>query len=249
MAGDYSIPHVERGEYITQSGMRIQLETRIEYFYALDPYVGSDTINTTREARKVMQALYFDRVINSIDYSLGVEKARFEPHFDYCKGAIHIDNSPRIKNLNGLPEYIAGEVNCRNQNLTSLDTTAKAIDGNLNVQNNNLTTYEGCCTKIGSTLNLYNNPISSLKEIGTYFKDGYIGNINLPTSIESHLLGLLQIPRLKFVSCYDTNFSEVTNQKLLTALGIINKYLDRNRDIWKCQDELQDLDLDDYAQL
>jgi hypothetical protein len=78
-----------------------------------------------------------------------------------------------------------------------------------------------------------------IKSIGYNAGTSGRGTINfIRCPIESHVLGLLLIENLKYVT--------LDNQKVKT---IINKYLDGSRDVFECQQELMDAGLDEYAQL
>lgn len=152
-----------------------------------------------------------------------------------------------LTSLRGAPPIVIGDFYCNGNQLTSLEGAPTNVDGSFYCNDNKLTSLEGAPTKVGTNFHCHNNPIKSLAGIGTYFKDGHImGNLQLPDSIESHLLGILLIPRLMEIWIHS---DWINATKPGQAASIINKHLRKDRDILECQEELRSAGLREFGKL
>lgn len=149
-----------------------------------------------------------------------------------------------LGSLEGGPAKISGNYYCDNNNLRDLKGAPKEItkEHNFNCSDNKLTSLEGIPETIGGVVNCANNELTSLKNIHLQLKEltgsdersiNFFGN-----PIKSHVLGLLKIKGLKKVT--------LDNKKVE---AIINKHLKGERDIFDCQEELEDAGYEEFAKL
>jgi hypothetical protein len=131
-----------------------------------------------------------------------------------------------------------GNFYCSYNKLTSLQGAPSIVKGYFVCINNNLTSLEGAPSVIGGYFYCFHNKLKSLAGIHKIIKEihGFADFRNNP--IKSNVLGLMRIKGLTMV--YLDN-KQVQN--------ILNKYLAGDRDIIKCQSELQDAGLEEYAKL
>ena len=127
---------------------------------------------------------------------------------------------------------------CYNNNLTSLEGAPSVVNGNFSCSNNNLTSFEGAPSVVNGFFYCGGNKLTSLAGIHKIIKEihGYADFENNP--IKSSVLGLMRIKGLTRVY--------LDNKQVM---DILNKYLAGDRDIIKCQSELQDAGLEEYAKL
>jgi len=182
-----------------------------------------------------------------------------------CKvsGNFYCYSCPNLKSLEGAPSSVGGSFNCSNcTSLTSLERAPSSVGGDFYCYDcTSLKSLKGAPSSVGgdfdcsycpSLTSLKSAPssvggsfdchkctsITSLEGIGEHYILSATEFIANNTPISSHILGLLKVKNLKL--------AELENKEVEK---IINAHLKGNRNIWKCQDELQDLDLDEYAQL
>ena len=123
------------------------------------------------------------------------------------------------------------------------------IDGseftNYEFSDNNLSTFENF-PPVAKRIGCNRNKFESLHNIHKYIKEMSVFSTLsfFENPIKSHVLGLLKIKNLKEVILYGTG----DDKKLMDVETIINKYLPEG-DLLKCQEELIDAGLDDFAQL
>lgn len=140
-------------------------------------------------------------------------------------------------------------------NFLNSDLQIKVPDGNFdltglpNLINGNLTIESKKIKNIGSLpfraddMYLQASGIDSISNISERVISCLM--IILPGNFENGLLDVLKIKQFGIL-----RVEKPKNEKLKEAVKIINKYLKSNKpNIWQCQDELQDADLDEYADL
>ena len=127
---------------------------------------------------------------------------------------------------------------CGNYELTSLVSGPGQVMKAAFFDENLLMSFEGAPFYIGDSAYFNDNQFRSLHNIHTHIK--YIGGslyLN-GNPITSHVLGLLKIDGLKAVFLDDNGVQ-----------SILNKYLDNDRDILDCAEELVEAGFEEYAQL
>ena len=141
-----------------------------------------------------------------------------------------------LTSLQGAPSAVKGGFYCSYNNLTSLEGAPSAVKGNFNCAANNLTSLEGAPSVVNNDFSCDNNKLTSLAGIHKIIKEihGYADFENNP--IKSSVLGLMRIKGLTRVF--------LDNKQVMY---ILNKYLAGDRDIIKCQSELLDAGLEEYA--
>jgi hypothetical protein len=147
-------------------------------------------------------------------------------------------NMNLLTSLEGCPAFIGGGLYTFNNKLTTLKGAPKMVGGDFSCNSNLLTSLEHCPAHIGETFSVEYNKLTSLEGIHKHIKFIGEGAIFTENLIKSHVLGLLLIDGLKYISLDN---KQVTD--------IINKYLEGSRDVFDCQNELMDAGLDEYAQL
>lgn len=167
--------------------------------------------------------------------------------FKNSKNFTYVETSGILTSLKNSPVYVDGFYNIvAGYKLTSLVGSPEEVTGNYNVSGN-YTSLEGMPKIIGNTVQLLSRKLSSLEDIGSYCES--IGNelVIRPGCIKSHMLGVLKIKNLKRIGFLtDTGaYPEI----VWKATKIINNHLKSNRNIRKCQAELEDAGLEEYAQL
>ena len=124
--------------------------------------------------------------------------------------------------------------------LSSFKGFPKKIEYDCHVEQNNLTNFVGAPKHIGGsffcTANRFTNLHNIYKDI-KYIGDIFAGGTQRNGKIPTHVLGLLMIDGLKMV---------MLEEKLN---DILNKYLQFDRDIHRCQEELYDKGLSEFAKL
>ena len=146
----------------------------------------------------------------------------------------------QLTSLEGCPTQIDGDFSCLDNKLTSLEYGPLEIDGFYWCSHNKLTQIDGPTININGYFRCDFNKIQSLHNIHKQIlkmKGGFYATKN---PIKSHVLGLLKIPGLTKV--------ELDNKQVQ---NILNKYIKNkeSKSLINCQNELIDLDLDEYAQL
>ena len=169
--------------------------------------------------------------------------------FETYDDDVAIDLSERdlttLASLN-VPNNVKQNFDCGYNRLTTLEGAPRKVGMSFLCNNNKLKTLEGGPNKIHGSLNFKKNHLTSLQNIHLLFKGGFIkGFIDFSNNpIKSHILGLMLIPELQGII-----FREEEGKDLRQACRIINMHLKADRDVWKCQEELMDNDLHEFAQL
>lgn len=161
-----------------------------------------------------------------------------------------------LTSLEGFPKHVDGRVICAGNWLTDLNGDLDEVTRSFDVSSNRLTSLEGCPKLSGDhvTLNLFNNNLTSLRNIHKHIPrlDGRI--ILTSNPIKTHVLGLLLIDGLIEIN-YDDIFSvESHDKELRRVVEIINRHLTEDRRVSmarvnRCQDELIEADLEDFAEI
>jgi hypothetical protein len=176
-----------------------------------------------------------------------------------------------INSLRGCPQEIDGDFDISENNLKSLEFGPKIVNGDyycvvsklvslngaprkvktFSAVGNKLKTLDGIPKEIDGDCFLSNNKLTNLHNIH-HLVETINGKLELlGNPIESHVLGLLKIKKLKNVKFSLLNANSTTSKRIfrLVQLGkIINKYLPLG-DIFACQEELIEAGLDEFAQL
>ena len=144
----------------------------------------------------------------------------------------------KLTSLEGAPSVVNGDFACSNNKLTSLEGAPSVVNGIFYCSNNNLTSLEGAPSVVKGNFYCYSNNLTSLAGIHKIVKEihGFANFYDNP--IKSNVLGLMRIKGLTRVILAN---KQVEN--------ILNKYLTGDRDIIKCQSELLDAGLEEYAKL
>jgi len=148
-------------------------------------------------------------------------------------------NKNLLTSLEGGPAKVGTSYSCVTNHLTNLKGAPKECSI-FNASYNPLTSVEGLPEVINEELMLTYTGLDNLKDIHKYLKSCKMMNLyNSP--IKSHVLGLLLINDLQFVSFSD-NLKPISN--------IINKHIrDGAQSVFDCQQELIDAGFKEYAQL
>ena len=150
-----------------------------------------------------------------------------------------------LLSLEGFPKVKRDIDISLNQNLTSLKGMNLETVENLFLNGCRLTSLEGIPRNIKHLI-IDDNPIKSLKGIHKLI-DSIDDELILPNSIESNVLGLLKIKKLRKVFL---GFSDTT-EDIKQVVEIINKYLPNptSAQIIDCQNELIEAGFEEYAEL
>lgn len=142
---------------------------------------------------------------------------------------------------------------CTHEDIESLIGCPHEVKGDLDFTSNKIKNLAGISKTIRGNLWLSNNPIESLKDIAKNIKyiKGKVILRNCP--VKSNILGLLKIDGLTGVLVNNNNPHD-PDKKLMRAVVIINKYLDRRTPndtqlLYECQDALIDAGLEDFAEM
>ena len=143
-----------------------------------------------------------------------------------------------LTSLQGAPSVVNGYFSCSNNKLTSLEGAPSVVNGGFACFSNNLTSLEGAPSVVNGGFSCFSNNLTSLAGIHKIIKEihgcaDFNGNL-----IKSNVLGLMRIKGLTRV---------ILDNKQVQ--NILNKYLKGDRDIIKCQSELLDAGLEEYAKL
>ena len=143
-----------------------------------------------------------------------------------------------LTSLQGAPSVVNGIFSCSNNKLTSLEGAPSVVNGGFACFSNNLTSLEGAPSVVNGGFSCFSNNLTSLAGIHKIIKEihgcaDFNGNL-----IKSNVLGLMRIKGLTRV---------ILDNKQVQ--NILNKYLKGDRDIIKCQSELLDAGLEEYAKL
>lgn len=149
----------------------------------------------------------------------------------YCSGNY-------LKTLEGGPSVVGRGFYCSNNQLESLKGGPTFVGNDFTAHNNKLKNLDFAPFSINGHVCVNQNEIASLHNIHKSIKriNGTFDLVNNP--ITSNVLGLLLIHGL--IEVY------LDNQKLQK---IINNHLSGHRDVFECQEELINANLDDFAKL
>lgn len=137
------------------------------------------------------------------------------------------------------PESVIHEYEVACLNLTSLEGAPRTIFGNFNVACNELTSLDGIPSFIHGHCYVFGNKLTSLHNVHKHIKylNGFFNCKSNP--ITSEVLGLLLIDGIKGV-WIDGN---------LEVEQILNKYIQGDKDVFACQEELIEGGFEEYARL
>lgn len=153
-----------------------------------------------------------------------------------------------LRSLKGSPKKVEGNFVCAGNSLKTLDGGPEYVGGNYSCTGGELTSLEGIAKEIGGCLDLSDNNLTSLKDlhkqilrIASNRKIIIRPDVNLDVTgnpIKSRVLGLLKIKGMKNVLMDN-----------VAVQAIINKHLNGDRDIFACQEELEDMGFPEYAKV
>ena len=123
-------------------------------------------------------------------------------------------------------------------NLTSLEGAPSVVNGYFSCAGNKLTSLAGAPSVVNGDFYCFNNKLTSLAGIHKIIKEIHGVADFYDNPIESNVLGLMRIKGLTKVY--------LDNRQVM---DILNKYLRGDRDIIKCQSELQDAGFEEFAKL
>ena len=148
-----------------------------------------------------------------------------------------------LEDLN-LPKIVKA-LDCSYNKLTSLDGVPLAVAESFSCSKNLLTSLEGCPIKIGEHFFCAANKLTSLSGIARHFNHGFIeGNLVITANpITSHIVEVLAIPQLKKLICQNGSHD------LMQAVVIVNKHLQKSKNINLCKRELIDSGLAAFAKI
>lgn len=159
-----------------------------------------------------------------------------------------IENVQNIRRMKYKFHMVKGDYNVEQAGLTTLENFPFDVKGNILAWNNKISSLEGITPHIGGILDLCQNPgIVTFKGIGKLIKN--CGNIIVPESLKSNLLGVLLIDKLEDIEWDDNVVSDYEIPELIGAIKIINKHLFKDRDVLECQEELAKAGYKEYAKL
>lgn len=142
--------------------------------------------------------------------------------------------------------YVKDDIRMCSMNLDTLIGAPDKVGGNLYAYGNYLTNLEGISPYVGNSIYLSRNPnLTSFKGISKLIK--HCKQISVPTSLTSHVLGVLLIPG--FEKLMVSSIARDLAPELTTAMDIINKHLQGDKDILECQEELRTAGLREFGKL
>lgn len=182
-------------------------------------------------------------------------------------GLYHLNGAPRkvteeffcynnkLRTLYGGPTEVGSHYLCDRNSLLSLEGAPSEIGGRFDCSENRLKSLEHLPPTIKTDLDIsHNNSIKSLHNIHRIVK--FIGgNITIPTTVRSNILGLVKISGLK-----DIQFASASQryrgppkdlegiENLIHATTIVSQYL-KSKDIHACQEKMLEAGLKEYARL
>ena len=176
-------------------------------------------------------------VVNGVFYCYNNNLTSLEGAPSVVKGDFVCSNN-KLTSLEGAPSVVKGDFVCSNNKLTSLEGAPSVVKGDFYCSYNKLTSLEGAPSAVNGNFSCSNNNLTSLAGIHKIIKEIH-GFANFYDNlIKSNVLGLMRIKGLTRV---------ILDNKQVQ--NILNKYLRGDRDIIKCQSELLDAGLEEYAKL
>jgi hypothetical protein len=186
----------------------------------------SQFLNTYEEVEKWL------KMYNVNKYTINPQTLEVDVH-----GNVDIIGT-RMKYLPVQFNIVYGSFDCCKNKLTTLKGSPKIVNGDFNCYWNKLTNLDFCPKIINGAFSCSVNPITSIS--GLHKQCKLIGKtLYLPNSVTSGLLSILLIKNLK----------EIRFQNTILVQNIINKHLESDRNITKCQMELIDSGFEEYATL
>jgi hypothetical protein len=144
----------------------------------------------------------------------------------------------KLTSLKGAPSVVNGDFYCYNNKLTSLEGAPSVVNGGFSCFSNNLTSLKGAPSAVNCYFYCANNKLTSLAGIHKIIKEIHGAAYFRSNPIKSSMLGLMRIKGLTKVYLDSRQVED-----------ILNKYLKGDRDIIRCQSELQDAGLEEFAKL
>ena len=132
-----------------------------------------------------------------------------------------------------------------NNKLTTMRGAPLRVDGDFNVYGNHISSLEFAPAYVDGFVWLTNNKLTSLHNIHKHFK--YISDLIWFSGnpIKEAILGLILIDGLN-----DIDLDNITPGPLYDACRIVRKYIGKGMEgVSRCQDELIEAGLDDFAEL
>lgn len=150
-----------------------------------------------------------------------------------------------VTTLEGCPHSVEGAFYCGGTQITSLVGGPRSVGDNYYSSNTNVNTLEGFPEYVEKGLVLYNTKLTNLHNIHKVLHR--CGSISVEgSSITSHILGLMLIKDLKFVSYYNTNDKK---GRMYEAFRVIAYCIKNNEDIHRAQEMLLEAGLSEFAKL
>lgn len=147
--------------------------------------------------------------------------------FDVINGRFEADHL-FLSSFKNFPRIIKGNFSAYLNKFTSVEDFPEYVEGDIDISSNN---------HLKSLSGIHNN----LKECN--------GKLTIPSDLKGGMLGLLKVKGLKKVTFDEDEVSEHQIPELAKACEIITKHLNSDRNLIKCQKELYDNDLDEFAEL
>lgn len=143
-----------------------------------------------------------------------------------------------LTDLKGSPKKVLGHFFADENQLTSLEGAPPEVGSYFSCEKNQLTSLKGIPSIIDGLLYVNNNKLTSLQGIHKLVKSVRSEANFFDNPIKSHVLGLLKIKDLRRVGLDNMDVS-----------AIINKHLQGARDIFACQEELEEAGFEEFAKL
>lgn len=165
------------------------------------------------------------------------------------KGDFSCTGNKKLKDLTGGPSEIVGDCNLVFSSFESLKGSPASVGGDFNISfNPGIKSLEGCPEKVNGDFNCKHGiGLENLKNINKYIKH-IGGKFICHAPLKSHVLGLLKIAGLKEVSVSIDYLSSKSAITPPTVSKMLNKYIPEG-DLFACQQELIDANLEEFAQL
>ena len=177
------------------------------------------------------------QVVNDSFYCAHNNLTSLEGAPSAVKGNFSCSNN-KLTSLEGAPSVVNGIFYCSFNKLTSLEGAPSVVNGVFSCSNNKLTSLEGAPSVVKGDFSCFYNNLTSLAGIHKIIKEIHGCADFEKNPIKSSVLGLMRIKGLTKVYLDNKQVED-----------ILNKYLEGDRDIIKCQSELLDAGLEEYAKL
>ncbi len=165
---------------------------------------------------------------------------------EFLAGIVHVTGCVALpdKQLYRLPVQfgtVGDSFFCHQNLLTTLEGAPTSVGGTFWCMQNLLTTLEGAPTSVGGTFHCGDNQLTSLVGVHRHLKR-IDSTLVIPCTIESGGIGLILVEGLEFIG---THAGAVQ-----PAFKIINRYLGQGmKGVLRCQEELHDAGLEEFARL